>query len=291
MGRILFLTMILGSSIAFAQSQVRQEAIKFHEFDSVVECDVNAIMSNFSYEMVKYPEANAIIITYQSVNAYPADYNSSPMYSAVEKQIFFLGLDKSRFELIKGGFRNKITAELWIVPKGAEKPKPTGTLPKPTIPTDKTFVFAKNTLVPWYAAEDPIEYLLPSAKKERLQAEKEQRLERKKIGQEEFDFVPTKEDLESIKFAWAISSFGELLKNREDSNGLIIFYADIEGYSIKNIRKNVEQGRIRIATDAKILPARIKVMFGGYRQISDVEMWIIPPNGKLPEPTPEKRIA
>jgi hypothetical protein len=223
------------------------------------------------------------VITYQRIDAFPADYDTSPMDMAVERGLSWLRFDREKVRIIFGGFRQKMAAEFWIVPEGAEPPKPSDTLPKPAIPTDKTFIFAKRYLVP-PMADEPLEFLSVSARKARIKWEKEFEEEYKK----EFAHH-TKEELEYLKFYWVVDSFGEMLKSREDSAGTIIFYADYQHYSIKNIRQIIEEGKIRIANETKILPARIKVLFGGYRPMPEAEFWVIPKNGKLPKATPEKK--
>lgn len=50
----------------------------------------------------------------------------------------FRNIEKSRFEIINGGYREKFTVEFWLVPTGAKPPEPSPTL------TEKDIKFGKG---------------------------------------------------------------------------------------------------------------------------------------------------
>lgn len=278
MMRFLLLTIFLFSLTVFAQTQVAPKARMIDEFGSLGECDLGIRLENLRTELSSDETVKAKVIVYQSIDAYPAEYDSNSLYRQIKKQMDFLRLDDTRVAFINGGFRKLVGAELWIVPKGAESPKPSETLPRPIIPTNKTFIFANRGLG-LFDYEYPIEFLSISSRKERLKLEREI----------EEQFSLTKEEFDELKFGWAIDSFGNLLKERETSTGLIIFYADNKYFNIKNIRKHIEEGKRRIAKNAGILTSRISIIYGGYRDYLQAEFWVIPKNGQLPKPKPEKR--
>lgn len=292
MWRSLFLILILFGSMAFAQTQEPPKAIKIDEFGRLGECDLGARLDNLRIELMNNSTAKGIIIVYHGIDAYPSEYNLNQLLRQIKTQMTFRSVDLSKIELIDGGFRKHISAELWIVPQGAEIPKPSETLPKPEIPTDKTFIFAKRNLV-YFDFEDPIEFLSGSARKERLKLQKDIDEEDRKNGVESLSFNETSgftnEEIEEMKFDWAISSFGEILKTQEDSTATIILYGDNKYYSIKNVLKHVEEGKQRIAKESDIPANRINVIYGGYRDMLQAEFWIIPKNGRTPKPIPEKR--
>lgn len=292
MWRSLFLILILFSSIAFAQTQEKPKAIKFDEFEDILtECDLTWRLDKLLLEWKANQNSKLHIVQYIGINDLPANFNGRYLKrfkNFISNHFYFRTLKRDVATFTNGGFREKFTQELWLVPEGAEIPQPLNTLPTPRIPTDKTFQYAFEYLVPCYLA-DPIELLTVENRSERLKEEKEQVFERKKNGKIEDDFKYRKGILEDSKFGWAVSSFGEILKSQEGSIGTIFFYADSDLYSVKNIRKHVEEGKRKIAKESNISPSRIKVAFGGYRSLPQAEFWVIPKNSELPKPKPENR--
>lgn len=291
MWRIIFLTLFLFSSIAFAQTQEKPQATKIDEFDSYYECDVKIRLHNFQFELSKQPNSKASIIVYQSINALPSEYETSPIFRQVTRQVSYLRFDESNTKVIFGGLRNKMSAELWIVPSGAEEPQPSNTLPMPTLPTDKTFLYA-NSFLFGFESNFPLEYLSPSARKEWVKMWKESEDDNNKKGKEptiEELTGYTEEQYEEMKYEWINKDFGEILKNQEGSTGTMIFYGDDKEYSIKNIRKVIEEGKRRISKETKLPLNKIKVIYGGFRFYPQIEFWVTPQNDSLPKPKPEKR--
>ncbi|HKP71073.1 MAG TPA: hypothetical protein VJV05_17430 [Pyrinomonadaceae bacterium] len=102
------------------------------------------------------------------------------------------------------------------------------------------------------------------------------------------DAVHGPERLES-KFAWAKKSFGDALKADITSNGVIVLYADDNYYDAGRLMEFVERGRNTIAERADVEGNRIQVVYGGYRSVPQVEYWIVPQGGPVPEFKPEDR--
>ena len=95
-----------------------------------------------------------------------------------QNHIRFRSFDPNRVEIIEGGFRNEQATELWLVPIGAEMPKPSETVAKPKLPKNETFLYDQKTIIENVYYEDFLfqslhlyEYLLPTIKAER-EAEK-----------------------------------------------------------------------------------------------------------------------
>ncbi len=293
MWRILFLILILFSSIAFAQVQEKSQAI----LQDVISGNFNSCppyLDHLFISISENPNSRGVIITYQSVNSLPADFDHPKMFRAVKNQIKFRGFDESRIRVIFGGFRPKIETEFWFVPQGADEPQPTETLPKPTIPTDKTFLYTEKYMVDYdWSSETPFEFLSLRAQKKRIKYENESAEEDKKNGTEpsltKEDTGFTKEELEEMKFNWVNYKFGEVLKSQKDSIGTIIFYGDEKEYNLKAVRAHVEQGKKRIVKESKLQPNQIKIVYGGYRESLEAEFWVTPKGAKLPTPKPEKR--
>ncbi len=291
--RVLFLILILFSSISLAQIQDKPKAVKLDDLVGIHgECDLGARLDNLRIELANDPNAKGFIITYQSVNALVFDLERSPMDRRILTQMAFGGIESERVAIIFGGYRKDITSEIWLVPKDAEPPKPTDTLPKPIIPTNSTFQFASRSIVS-FEFDEPEEFLSASTRKERDKIAKESEEEDRKNGVEPTTYEDaynfSKQELEEMKFSWAIDSFGEIIKNQTGSEGTIIFYGDSEYYNIRNVGKHIEQGKKIIAKNTNISPKQINVVYGGYRESLVADFWVIPSNGKSPNPTPEKR--
>ena len=96
------------------------------------------------------------------------------------------------------------------------------------------------------------------------------------------------ERLES-KFAWAKKGFGDALKSDVTLHGVIVLYADDQYYDSSGLMEFVERGRDTIAERSGLEGDRIQVVFGGYRSVPQVEYWIVPQGGSVPEFKPEDR--
>jgi hypothetical protein len=304
--RILFLILVLMCPAVFAQTQESFEqketakAEKFDEFGNLTECDLRSRLDSFVLKVLNNKDARGYFIFYQGKNVFPAAYEINRMQKIVRNHISFRRFDPSRIVLVNGGFREEAATELWLVPNGADAPKPTNTIPKPKIPTDRTFLFDKSFLSSEFDYDLSDEFLLASVKarreaEERL-AEEEYRRENPEVeteietDEEEIEIEETSpEETEAAKFRWANAKFGELIKNRTDTRGTIIFYADDAVYDVGKLLNHVEEGKRKIAEAAKIAPDKIQTLFGGYRSSIEVEFFIIPKKGELPTAKPEAR--
>jgi hypothetical protein len=138
--RKLYLTLILlyivAGSTSFAQTP--NEAREFDEFGNTCCGDEKARLDNFAIHILKEPEAQGYIIFYEG-RRYASCYNPRPRIprrgeaeARVARMkpylVYVRGMDANRIVVINGGYREEWTAELWIVPKGTNPPKPTPTL-------------------------------------------------------------------------------------------------------------------------------------------------------------------
>lgn len=96
-------------------------------------------------------------------------------------------------------------------------------------------------------------------------------------------------ELDKAKFQWARKKFGDALAADPTATGIIILYADENYYDIGRLNAFVDEGRGKIAAASGIDPGRIQLMFGGYRGMAQVEMWIVPSGEQFPELKPESR--
>lgn len=280
---------------------------KIDEFGIMGECEYGARLDNWLAKLQNEKNATGYIIFYQGKDVLPAQYETNAYERRARNYITFRGIDQTRLVFVDGGFREKISTELWLVPNGAAPPAPTDTVEKPTIPTGKTFLYGISDL--WGGEDNSLldEYILPSVKAreeaEQLAYEQENTTEEvieEKVTEEpetstveqEIEIAqPTLEEIKEAKFQWTNEKFGELIKNQKDSRGVIIFYADDAYYDVGKLQNHIEEGKRKIAEAAKISPDKIQVLFGGYRRNIETEFWIVPKKGESPKPSPEERVV
>lgn len=316
--QITLLTVLL-SSISFAQEEFDETLIfepaiprKIHEFGRTGECELGAILDNFYMELSNDPMATGYIIIYQGENVLPAEYDSNTNERRIRMYMSQRRFDESRVVFVNGGFREESANELWIAPAGADAPQPTDTIPKPTLPQGKTYLYDSNSVSFSYDGAESIlaDFILPSViaemdEQNRL-AEEEWKRENpdtaetdvqentEELVEEEIPIEqpieqPTQEEIDEINFSWANINFGEVIKKQKGASGVIIFYADDAYYDTNKLQTFVDQGRNKIAGESEISPDKIQVIFGGFRNSVEAEFWVVPKKGEFPTPTPEQR--
>lgn len=113
-------------------------------------------------------------------------------------------------------------------------------------------------------------------------------------AEEEQPAIPSGEDFDSaassrsMKFGWAKKSFGDAIRANPTASGVIVVYADENYYDINNLMRFIEEGRELIAEKAVIGGERVQVVFGGYRGVPQIELWVVS-DGGMPELKPDDR--
>lgn len=306
--RSLLLTLLL-TLVCFGQATdetiLRQDTknpIKVDDFGRTGDCETGGRLDNFLIRVQENPDATGYIITYHGRNALPADYEVIAYERIIKNHLTFRNQDASRFTFLNGGFREELSIELWLVPSGASEPTPTDTVSAPVMPKGKTFLYDKNLLSGDYDFLD--EFILPSVK---AQTEEENRLAEEQAKADEshsekpvetevetvednFEVEkPTPEEIEKAKFSWVNEKFGALIKKQKDSSGVIIFYADDAYYDVGELQNLFEAGKRKIAEANKISTAKIRVLYGGYREMVEAEFWVVPKKGESPTLRPDER--
>jgi hypothetical protein len=100
---------------------------------------------------------------------------------------------------------------------------------------------------------------------------------------------PAEPQSDSFKFSWAKKSFGDAIKANPSTNGVIVLYADENFYEVERLMGFIEEGRGRIAFSSGIGSERIQVVFGGYRAVPQIELWVLPDGVPMPEFKTEAR--
>jgi hypothetical protein len=100
---------------------------KVDEYGKLAPKDEEARLDNFVSELQTDPSAQGYILAYGAQASRAGDSQK-----AADKAIDYLvnkrRLDRSRLVTVTGGTREQPTVELWIVPAGAQPPKPTSTM-------------------------------------------------------------------------------------------------------------------------------------------------------------------
>lgn len=302
------------SDAAATENQNPKETIKVDEFGRVTDCDLGNHLQNVrDGELGADPTAKLYIIVYNGKNVLPSEYGSNRLEKKIRTQMFFMSMQESRVVFIDGGFREEIFAELFIVPKDGEIPKPSNTVSKPQTPKNKAYLFDQSNFNIAYDSNESSEFVLDSVlaiqEAERLKEEEEYAREHpEKNVENEADEPPPSvietetspeipktdesaenEQPEFDEFFWINSGFGEILKGEKTTKGVLIFYADDQYYDIGKIRVAIENGKTHIANEAGISADRIEIVFGGYRNQIETDFWVVPNKAKRPSPTPDER--
>jgi hypothetical protein len=284
-------------------NQNPKETRKVNEIGKATECDLNNSLQNVrDGELGADPTAKLYIIIYDEKDRLPSEYDSKRLEQNIRKQFTFLGLDENRTVIINGGFRDKLIAEVWIVPEGGNLPEPTNTVPKSEAPKNKTYLYDRSF---FYNVPNYEDLILDSVKEK--QAE-ENRLDEEESARDNPEFVDENlpeeitpeetaespmEDEESYieEFEWIKADFAEIIKNKKQSHGVLIFYADNQYYDVEKLQSEIEKAKQRVVAESGIKAALIQIIFGGYREEITIEFWVVPNKGKRPIPTPTERPA
>jgi hypothetical protein len=100
---------------------------RFDEFPSVAHDDDKARFDNLAIELQNNPGATGYIIAYAGRNSRPGEADRMTKRAA-DYLSTTRGISHERLVTINGGYRESNSFELWLVPQGAEAPRPTPTV-------------------------------------------------------------------------------------------------------------------------------------------------------------------
>jgi len=111
---------------------------RFDEFPSVAFDDDKARLDNLAIELQNSPNSTGYLIAYAGRGSRAGEADRMGR-RAVEYLTTARGISRERLVFINGGHRESNSFELWVVPQGAEAPRPTPTLtPEQAAPTRRT---------------------------------------------------------------------------------------------------------------------------------------------------------
>jgi hypothetical protein len=100
---------------------------RFDEFPSVAFDDDKARLDNLAIELQNNPGSTGYVFAYAGRNSRAGEADRMGR-RAIEYLTTTRGLSSDRVRFVNGGYRDSNTFELWLVPQGAEPPRPTPTL-------------------------------------------------------------------------------------------------------------------------------------------------------------------
>ena len=111
---------------------------RFDEFPSIAFDDDKARLDNLAIELQNSPGSTGYVIAYAGRGSRAGEADRMGR-RAVEYLTTARGIGRDRLVFINGGHREANSFELWVVPQGAEAPRPTPTLtPEQAAPTRRT---------------------------------------------------------------------------------------------------------------------------------------------------------
>lgn len=102
-------------------------AKRFDEFPSIAHDDDKARFDNLAIELQNNPGATGYIIAYAGRNSRAGEADRMTKRAA-DYLSTNRGIGRERLVTINGGYRESNSFELWLVPQGAEAPRPTPTV-------------------------------------------------------------------------------------------------------------------------------------------------------------------
>lgn len=102
-------------------------AKRFDEFPSIAHDDDKARFDNLAIELQNNPGATGYVIAYAGRNSRAGEADRMTKRAA-DYLSTMRGISRDRLVTINGGYRESNSFELWLVPQGAEAPRPTPTV-------------------------------------------------------------------------------------------------------------------------------------------------------------------
>jgi hypothetical protein len=123
---ILLLIASVSFSFQFAQAQENPKPLLIDSFTYSNSEDASARIDNFRNELNNSPQSVGYIIVYGGKIGKRGEVEA---HIRGIKQAFKLkGIDERGVSIIKGGFREKLTVEFWLVSAGSDSPQPIPTV-------------------------------------------------------------------------------------------------------------------------------------------------------------------
>jgi hypothetical protein len=272
------------------QAQSRQ-ALKFDEYGEVGHCDETARLDNFAIHLQKEPTATGYIIGYDGRDSLPARLGLRQLL-ALNYLVNQRGVNPNLLMAIKGGYRKEAATELWIASKDAPAPEPSDTI---VVKKETGKSFKYNETYPETAIVEYIEFdyelengvnAQDASTAVQEEIEPPPGLSVEQPAQTQETIVDDKDEPENYDYLWASKGYAQALAE-ENGIAYVIYYAQHEGAHLFKLQQIIESGQNLLVKKHGVQEERIKTIFGGYRESTIIEMWVVPPGASPPMPTPD----
>jgi len=105
---------------------LKAELIDSFQRDAISSEDADSRIDNLSFQLSKHPNSSAFVIIYCGKVCSYGEIEAH--LRGIENTLTYKKLDKKRFIIISGGFREQATSELWLVRENDCPPTPTSTV-------------------------------------------------------------------------------------------------------------------------------------------------------------------
>ncbi len=294
-----FVSSGLVSETSRAQQEQEKSAGRFDVFGDLRDCDLGARLDNFAIHLMNGKALKGHAIVYSGRYDLPRrvlNYKERITDYLVNAR----GLEPSRLAVVDGGYREELTIELWIVPKGAALPEATETIDA-SKELDKAFKLEEQYVpVPLELSAEVEDFELmaedetaggeASAGEQPVEEQLDDAAEQGAPGAETQESPATSQEEEvgsNEDVWWILKTYAKALHKEEKARGHIIFYADRADATFSKVQAIVEQAREQLTGKYGVKAERLTMVFGGYRESPTAELWLVPVNVSLPVPTPE----
>lgn len=329
MKKLIFICVLLMTSQAFAQQKAA--AVKFDEFSDYPAERVSPFYDRagrFGEKMKRETvDKNAAIVFYnQRKGQFPLKDGNEWAKEAADRLLYSFDIQKERIILIDGGYREYRTLEFWIVPKGAELPKPSPSFEKQDVvycpqiniggdgfQHDRDQPLNFSVVIKGAAAEQnfPLEWSVSSGKIIAGQGTNQIKVDLSESNAENITAglivknLPPECDAHAYlstkigSYPYKIDEFSHVyysdLSARMDS-----FYIQLQsdpnttGYAIiYGARDGKKKDSTMIIHNIrktikfrKFDPSRVKIIDGGFREDLSIEFYLVPDGAEPPQPQP-----
>ncbi len=275
-------------SVVAQDDPIPPQARLIDEFGRLGDCDLRARFDQFYIELQNDRSLSGYVIFYNGRDMLPVYYDAPVHERIFANHTTLRRFDRSRITLVRGGFRDEMTTQLWLVPKGAESPKPVDSEPVPALPHDVAFKFDAKTI---YEGD---RFVLESVKeRERLELASEFGWEmvesENEVAFDEDELADEEDDIDDT-YSWFSREFAAYLLSHPESTGVILFYADDQRVDIGMLHSYIVETISKFEQDGISIQSRAAVRFGGHRMSENVEFFVVPRGAKEPTASPSARM-
>lgn len=254
-------SLFLCSTIAASAQTNIPGARKFDEFGDVAASDIAARLDGFANELQNQPGARGFVIAYRSRRDLPG--LSGRLVNLMRSYLVETrGLAAERVVGVDGGVAGCVIQELWVVPVGAT----------PTPRSDAYQTEFEDTDAARKFDEAPL-----SAESSYYQSIRH--------SLEGFANALRREPRASA-YLIAYSEYWVYRSVEEDNKGVKRTHRSVNRDPPGAARHALARVKAELVKRYGVAPARIKLIDGGYRKWSQMELWIVPRGEHVPLPTP-----